>query len=148
MSEVVIGMWIESEAREISHCPSYYAADHETLAIKPGYYPARLIFQGGYNIPMPYWLMVTLESERIEGRLYSGFGGNNFASTELPKGEAVRHSLQMYQYQIREYVAAGKLILSSGFEWLNAPEGEYSWQRPGAPKEWSEVAKMPKWKPL
>lgn len=139
---IEIGTWNEPAAREFSHCPSYYAADTETLTVKPGHYPARLTFEGGYTIPMPYWLLIGIDCERVSGRLYSGFGGNNFAHTELPKGEAVRHTIQMYQYQIADCVANGRLTLHPGFEWLLGKAGDAVWNHPDAPKTWDAVRQL------
>lgn len=115
--EFEIGTWHEAE-REIRHCPSYYAADHETLKTKAGDYPARLCFKGGYTKPMPEWLLVSVASTRIDGRLYSGFGGNNFASTELEAGADVAYHVQKNAYQIADCVKAGTLTLKPEFEWL------------------------------
>lgn len=137
---VVIGTWHEPEAREFSRCPSYYAADTETLRVEPGDYQARVTFEGGYNVPMPYWLLVGIECTRVSGRLYSGFGGVNFGSTELKAGELVRYCSQMYSYQIPELVKSGKLTLDPKFEWLMTSPG--AWQHPDAPKTWADVAAL------
>lgn len=133
---VRIGTWIEKESREINRCPSYYAADHETLKTVAGEYPAELEFVGGYTVPMPYWLLVGIPADRIDGRLYSGFAGVNFASTELPKKRVTYH-LQSYHYQIPELVEQGWLKLDPAFEWLLVKH--YAWQEPGAPKDWDAV---------
>lgn len=139
-SALIVGDWREPEAREITHCPSYYAADSETLRVKPGAYPARVHFAGGYTVPMPYWLLVGLDCERVAGRLYSGFGGVNHSHTELPAGEPVRHTLQMYAYSIGEAVRAGRMTLRPGFEWLaDASPGRAFWQHPDAPATWERV---------
>ena len=132
---VEIGTWIET-GRELTRCPSYYAADHETLRTVAGEYPARVMFVGGYNVPMPQWVLVKMAADRLNGRLYSGFGGNNFASTELP-AERIEYSEQRGAYLIRELVASGKLRLAPAFAWMI--EAEYPWQADGAPKTFAEV---------
>lgn len=124
MSSVIIGTWHEKAERTISRCPSYYAADTETLRTHVGDYPARISLQGGYAIPMPYWLLVSIEATRVEGRLYSGFGGVNFASTDLPAGEVVTYGVQAYRHSIPELVAAGTLTLAPAFEFLNQGTAE------------------------
>jgi hypothetical protein len=136
MQTIEIGTWHETQTREFSHCPSYYAADTETLRVKVGAYSVRLSFEGGYTIPMPYWLLIGIDTDRIDGRLYSGFGGLNFASTELPKAP-VRYTIQMYAYQLAELVKDGRITLKPGFEWM--VEGECMWQHPSAPKTWDDV---------
>jgi hypothetical protein len=103
---VQIGFWIERESRDERRCPSYYAADWEILRTKPGRYPLILDVVGGYMCPMPYWLLVAVDADRIDGCLYSGFGGHNFASTELAKEPKPLH-VQMYDYQLTELVVSG-----------------------------------------
>jgi hypothetical protein len=147
---VVIGTWVEPEARVFTHCPSYYAADHETLRVKPGEYPVRVTFEGGYLIPMPYWLLIGLDTERVSGALYNGCGGVNYGSTELPAGEAVRHTLQLYAYNLRDpkpefatlgpgLVSSGKVKLDPRFAWLLE---EKPWENPDAPKTWEDVRNL------
>lgn len=133
---IQIGTWHEPAPREFTRCPSYYAADHETLRVQPGDYPAKVTFEGGYNIPMPYWLIVGVDCKRVSGRLYSGFGGVNYSSTELKPGEDVIHVIQAYAYQIKDMVKAGKLTLLPEYSWLTA---DPAWQHPNAPKTWAEV---------
>jgi len=137
---VIVGTWHEREARDITHCPSYYAADSETLRTVPGEYPVRLTFEGGYLVPMPYWLLIGINTTRVDGRLYSGFGGLNVSSTELPKGEAVRHTIQTYAYNVANLVARGDLTLAPGFEWLL--EERAQWEAAGAPKTWDDVGAL------
>lgn len=139
---VKIGTWHETGERQITRCPSYYAADTETLALKPGDYDARLSFEGGYTIPMPYWLLIGIDAERVEGRLYSGFGGCNFSSTDLPKGERVTYTVQKYSYQIADAVNAGRLTLAPGFEWLMGGASDPVWKHQDAPKTWDEVRRL------
>lgn len=135
---VKVGVWREVE-RVIDRCPSYYAADHERLRTIAGEYDARLIFSGGYTVPMPQWLVVGIPGVRVSGALYSGCGGLNFAKRDLPAGEAVSFTVQTYPYHIPELVAAGRLVLLPGFEWLMS---EHSWQHPDAPKDWNAVCAM------
>lgn len=136
---VTIGTWLEPEARTIDRCPSYYAADTETLRIVPGKYPLRVTFETGYTVPMPYWLLATVDTVRESGRLYSGFGGVNFASTELAPGEPVRHTFQCYAYQLEELVAKGHVVVDPRFGWLVGGPGAAVWKREGAPKSWADV---------
>ena len=134
---ILIGTWREREPREFEHCPSYYAADHERLRIQPGEYPLRLQFHGGYTVPMPYWLLTTIDTVRVSGALYSGFGGVNYGKTELPAGEAVRYTIQLYVSALRELVATGIVELLPGREWLLE---ELPWQSERAPKTWEDIA--------
>jgi hypothetical protein len=133
---IEIGTWHEREARELTRCPSYYAADHETVVTKPGDYPVRVTFEGGYLVPMPYWLVGAIPAVRKSGALYSGFGGNNFASTKLPAGEEVSWSIQSYVYEISKFVEDGRLTLKPGFEWLLE---KVAFNHPNAPKSWDAV---------
>ena len=137
---VRIGTWHE-KSREITRCPSYYAADHETLQTTAGDYPLELMFQNGYNIPMPYWLLVNIPSIRIDGALYSGFGGVNYARNELPKGESVLYHVQTYDYLLKDLVAKGTVTLNPGFEWLLLKRSE-QFKDPRSPKTWEEVIAM------
>lgn len=117
---IEVGVWHERAARKIDRCPSYYAADHETLETKPGDYPVRIVFVGGYTVPMPQWMLIGIPSTRLDGRLYSGCGGVNYSSTELPKGEAVDYVSQWYAYSLKDCVARGDITLKPGFECLLA----------------------------
>lgn len=136
----VIGTWHEPEAREFSHCPSYYAADHEKLRVIPGDYEARLMLVGGYTFPMPQWLLVGIKTTRLSGALYSGFGGVNFASRQLPVGEAVDYTIQTHSYQIAEAVAAGRLTLKPAFQWLANPDHRAVLD--AAPRTWPEWGQL------
>lgn len=137
MTSVIVGTWHEREARDITRCPSYYAADYETLRTMPGDYPVRVTFEGGYTIPMPYWVLVGINSTRVNGALFSGFGGNNFAKTDLPAGEAVTYSLQTYVHTIPDMVADGRLTLAPGFEWLN--DKDHGRVIAAGPRTWDAV---------
>jgi hypothetical protein len=135
-NHVLIGTWHEAESRDIRRCPSYYAADFETLRTQPGDFELRLTFQGGYLVPMPQWLLVSIDAERIDGALYSGFGGLNFASTPLPVGERVVYHEQMYVYQLRNLVERDRVTLRPGFEWVLCDK---PWEGLGAPQTWDAV---------
>lgn len=134
-SKVIIGTWHEV-SREITRCPSYYAADTETLLTIPGDYPVVLTFEGGYTVPMPYWVLVGIPTTRISGRLYSGFGGVNFASTPLKEGEAVTYTIQTYAYLLGKLVEEGRVTLRPGFDWLLS---EVPWRHDAAPHTWDAV---------
>jgi hypothetical protein len=123
MSElnVIIGHYIVSEAKEIQHCPSYYAADYEILRLTPGRYEMRVTFVGGYTCPMPYWLLAQVDSTRVEGALYSGFGGVNFGRTELPAGETVKYGIQTNAFNLKRLIDDGKFEpLPERAEWAAA----------------------------
>jgi hypothetical protein len=139
-TNVVIGKWIEKASREETRCPSYYAADWETLVTIPGEYPLTLTFEGGYTIPMPYWLLCGISATRKAGATYNGFGGNNFSSNALKVGESTSLNLQMYAYQIRELVESGRVELLPEFQWML--DEKYSWQSERAPKTWQDVANL------
>lgn len=115
--QIKIGVWHENKPQEITQHTSY-AADYINHQTRIGDYDVMLDFIGGYLIPMPYWLLVTLDTDIIGGELFSGFGGVNFASTKV-KLEKSKYTLQMYDYYIPELVKEGKLTLSTKWEWLN-----------------------------
>lgn len=137
-TSVLIGKWVEKESRDITQCPSYYAADYEVLRTRVGEYPVRLTFQGGYIIPMPYWVLVGIDADRIEGKIYSGFGGVNYSSRDLPVGPKQYH-IQAYQYHLTDMVKQGLIQLDSGFEWLITEGDTPCWKNPKSPKTWEEV---------
>jgi hypothetical protein len=87
---------IEEVARQQQRNPTYYAADWEILDIIPGLYDLYVEFVGGYLVPMPYWLHRRIDAIRVDGMLYSGFGGKIFSSTPLPKGEKVSLCVTTY----------------------------------------------------
>lgn len=136
---IEVGTWHETAAREITRCPSYYAADTETLRTEPGDYPVRVTLEGGYRTPMPYWVLVGIDAERVDGRLYSGFGGVNYASTELPKGEKVQHTIQTYLFDLRRLAAEGKVTVKPEYRWIL---DEKPWENEAAPKTWDEARAM------
>ncbi len=130
-----IGTWHEKATRDVVQCPSYYAADTETLRTAQGDYPISVGFQTGYSVPIPYWLFVAIDAEHISGRTYSGFGGNNFASRELPL-ESIPLRLQMYAYGLSDLVDSGKVTIDAEFEWLLS---DRPWQHADAPKTFAEI---------
>jgi hypothetical protein len=134
-TSVVVGEWVEKVARDLTHCPSYYAADTETIRTRPGRYPASVIFTGGYLVPMPYWLVARIDGDRIAGRLYSGFGGHNFASRELPQEPAPWH-VQTYVSAIPKLVAEGVLEIKPQFAGLVAEHrAQIEWARQYEPDD-------------
>lgn len=143
-TSIVIGSWIVPLDYEFRRCPSYYAADWEVLRVKAGNYPARITFHsaGSYPFPMPQYLQVELPCTRVGGRLYSGFGGLNFSSTELSAGVAVPYTDQSYSYEIGRYAREGRLTLLPGFDWLIGDAGTAVWEHPDAPKTWDDVRKL------
>lgn len=116
MPTIKIGEIIE-EGRTLTRCPGYYAADYEKLELEPGRYPLYVTIEGGYMFPMPYWLVASIPARRIEGKTYSGFGGVNFASTDLPQ-EDVTYGVQAYAYSLAKMIEDGRVELSPGFELL------------------------------
>jgi hypothetical protein len=134
-----VGTWHERASRELQRCPSYYAADWEKLQTIAGDYDATVMWVGGYTVPMPQWLLVSVPSTRLDGALYSGFGGLNFASTPLEKGERVNYHIQAGAYQIKECVAEGLLTLEPRWAFLT---NERAWE--GGPRDWAELAALAK----
>lgn len=133
---IQIGTWVEKETRKIERCPSYYAADHETLETIPGEYPLYVTFKGGYLVPMPDGVTCGIETVRVDGALYSGFGGVNFASTPLEKGVKVTYCVRLCPYTAKNMVKKGVITIDEGFEWLLTDK---PWEHPSAPKNWEEV---------
>jgi hypothetical protein len=139
---VQIGWWIEAQSRDETHCPSYYAADTETLRTTPGRYPLYMTYMGGYMIPMPQWLLANVPSVRLEGRLYSGFGGNNFASTELKAGEAIDCREMYAVYSVGELADKGQIELLPNWEWLiESRQSGATFNHPNAPRTWDDLRK-------
>lgn len=108
-------LWVEAEARDVTRCPSYYAADWETLRTRPGTYPMRLTTIDGRDCPAgdqwPYYLTTEIPADRIAGKLYSGFAGNNFASTDLPL-EPTTLRPRIYAYHLGELLERGQVIVA------------------------------------
>ena len=114
----IIGEWLEAESRDVNHSPSYYAADYEILRTKPGRYPVKLESIDAKPWGRPYYVAIRIDADRIDGRLYSGFGGLNFASRELPQ-EPKPLSFRRYAYELQELVAQGVVVLNAaGLEYL------------------------------
>lgn len=136
MKTIQIGVFIEKESREMTHCPSYYAADYEIIKTKAGEYPLYVIFEGGYNVPMPEWLISAIDGERIYGALFSGCGGVNYHKTELAK-EPVKYTVQQHSYQLREMVKSGRVRLNPKYNYLLE---DVPWRHKDAPKTWEDVS--------
>ena len=122
---ITVGNYIINEEREVTHCPSYYAADHETLKLRPGKYPVRVLIEGqmlytdgvdGKACPVPRWILVGVDSTRVSGRLYNGFGGVNYSSVEMPAGETVVYNLQFNVFTIKELIEKGHVEPLPGME--------------------------------
>lgn len=133
---VRIGTWKEIESRDIRQCPSHYAADFEVLRTVPGEYPAFCYFCDGYLVPMPQRLIVGIDANRIEGKLYSGFCGVTIGSRDLPK-EPKKYTLRIYNYHIPKLIEDGRLVLDPEFSFLNKKEKQ--WDHPDAPKTWEDL---------
>lgn len=111
---MIIGEWIEA-ARDVRQCPSYYAADWETLRTKAGRYPVsvRGYGSGEWNgRDWPQSLSVKIDADRIAGTLYSGFAGLNFASSDLPL-EPKPLFVSPYAYALPELIDQGSIELSA-----------------------------------
>lgn len=122
MIKTLIGTWHEREARKITFCPSYYAADWQTILTTPGDYPAHLSWNlMGFTCPMPEDMHVLLPAQTIAGELNSGFGGVNFASTDIEPGPTW-YGWTAYTYQIAKLVADGLVTLDPEWSWLTLPD--------------------------
>jgi hypothetical protein len=135
MKTIQIGVIIEKESRELQNCPSYYAADYEIIKTKVGEYPLYLTFEGGYTVPMPYWLTAGIDGDRIDGALFSGCGGVNYHKTELAK-EPVKYTIQQHFYQLREMVKSGRVRLNPKYNYLLE---DIPWRHKDAPKTWEDI---------
>lgn len=113
-----IGTWHETAPRELSRSPSYYAADHEELITKAGDYRVGITFEGGYNIPMPYWMLIGIDCRVTGGGLYSGFAGVNFACTPIEPRDDV-YTIQGYSYQLLDLIKNGAVTIEPQWAWLN-----------------------------
>lgn len=130
---VEIGTYHQEDGQEITRCPSGYAADWEKLSLVGGDYPVRLTFEGGFTFPMPYWLLIGIDSVRIGGETFTGFAGNPHGSHSLPRGEEVRYTIQTYTYTAEGMVKEGRLTLKPEFEWL------LTGRTTDGPRTWDEV---------
>ena len=129
-TRVVIGHWVEKAPRELERCPGYYAADWEKHVTKPGRYPLVLIFVSGYMCPMPYWLVTAIDSEIVDGKTYSGFGGVNHSSKDATKGPS-HYTVQTYDYTLPQLFEKGCVELLPGMEWaLDREKGKaLTWEQ-------------------
>jgi hypothetical protein len=84
---------------------------------------------------MPYRLTTGIDANRIDGRLYSGYAGYNFASTELAKA-STKLRLQLYSYHLGHLVETGQVTLDARREWLLTDK---PWTHDDAPRTWDEV---------
>lgn len=134
---IAIGFWHEREPRERTECPSYYAADYETLRTFPGDFEVHLTFAHGYTVPMPRLQPIRIDAERIAGRVYSGFCGVNFASEPLPLGERVVYLQGIDTVDLPVLITRGIVTLQPQFEWLVA--SPTPWNQPSAPQTWEAV---------
>lgn len=101
-----VGFLTVTDPQEITHNHTYYAADHRTIRLTPGRYVVSMICEGGYTIPMPYWLVYGIDCEELENCCYSSFAGNNFAvDRRVNTGPSV-YTVQQYAYQIATVGAA------------------------------------------
>lgn len=124
--KIHIGNWIESEPRKVQG-GTYYAADWIEHELRPGRYPLYLTFEGGYLMPMPYWLLATVDSRILDGRLYSGFGGLNFASTKVEPKDSTYH-FQLYSYQLPDLIDRGGAEVFPEWEpFLQAIRADKDW---------------------
>lgn len=113
MRTIQIGWWVEREPRKVTDRTGY-AADHIEKLTKPGSYPLKLSFEGGYTIPMPYWLLASIDAETVGGGYYSGCGGVNYGFTPAEKGPSQTH-IQAYTFQLLEMVENGTVELFPEF---------------------------------
>ena len=136
MSDVAIfiGYLVEAKTRDERRCPGYYAADYEVHRTKPGKYPLRLLFSSGYTVPMPYWLLGAIDSEVVEGKTYSGFGGVNFSSRDLPSGPSKLHVQTSFNV-LKDMIRDGSVELLPGMEWLLNDEAARA-------RTWDEIRTM------
>lgn len=123
-----VGTLIVHQSYIIDHCPSYYAADYESLEVQPGDYDLYLEFVAGYNFPMPYYFSARLKTVRISGTLYSGFGGVNFAKTDLESGVEVEYVKRWYNWQINDNVNESVKFLSEFQDFIDS-EAQMEWAR-------------------
>lgn len=135
MKTIQIGVFIENESRELQTCPSYYAADYEVIKTKAGEYPLYLTFECGYTVPMPYWLTVGIDGDRIDGALFSGFCGVNYHKTAL-ENEPTKYRMQTYAYNLPEMVKSGRVRINPKYNYLLE---DVPWRHKDAPKTWEDV---------
>lgn len=131
---ITIGHLVEAEARDVRRCPGYYAADYEVHRTKPGKYPLRLSFSRGYTAPMPYWLLGAIDSEVVDGKTYSGFGGVNYSARDVPRGPS-HLPVQTGFCLLKDMIRDGSVELLPGMEWLLNDEAARA-------RTWDEIRTM------
>ena len=67
---------------------------------------------------MPKWLTITIDTDIVGGKTFSGFGGLNHFSKDVEKGPS-KHTIQSYSFYIQNLVSSGKLELDKEWEFLN-----------------------------
>lgn len=115
-SKALIGYWIEKAPRELEAHTSF-AADWITHRTRPGRYPVYMTFEGGYTVPMPYWVLCGIDSDVTAGKTYSALGGNIFASRDV-KREPSKYHVQTYTGALAEMIDNGTLEVLPGLEWV------------------------------
>jgi hypothetical protein len=112
----LVGYWNEIAPREINRCPSYYAADHEKLETIVGSYPIHIRWCGGFDCPMIGNFFISIPCTRLDGCLYSGFCGVNFAAHPMEVGEMVEYGMELYHFNMVEMM--DKVTVREGMEWV------------------------------
>jgi hypothetical protein len=127
MTKLLIGTWNESEAREIQRGTSY-AADYINHVTVPGLYDVYLFIERSRNYDTGVEhvtaksLSITVNTYITDGKYFSGFGGNNFASRDAETGPSTIH-INPYAYHARDLVNDGTLTLDPEFAFLADPIG-------------------------
>ena len=123
MHKIKIGTWIETE-RTLQR-GTEYAADYINHRTVPGEYDAFLTYEKVYHDGE--WvavsskdIIVTIETNITDGKLFSGFGGVNYGHTDVQPGPS-KITLNPYAYHARDMVAKGNLVLDPDFWWLADP---------------------------
>lgn len=110
-----IGEWVETESRTVRRADFAYAADYEVLQTKPGRYPLYATFDASADAyhaagKRPYWVMASIDAERIDGKNYSGAGGLIIGSRDMPRGAAPL-PVQIYGYELWRVVERGAAVV-------------------------------------
>lgn len=142
MKTLQIGWWVEREPRKVTDHTSY-AADSIEMLTKPGRYPLMLGFEWGFTMPMPHWILTTIDTDVIGGGTYSGFGGVNYSFRPATKEPSQKH-IQAYTFMLLEMVEQGYVELLPEFadaavglkknhvEW--AEQRGFTWESLAAPQ--------------